>query len=195
MLLYLRDVVYMIIVQGDIMDKLNLVAEYKELYYKEIEYKDAMNNKIGTSLTLLTILCTGQTFIIGILTDLNLVFKIIPIIFFLFELVSAVLTLITLYYFLKTYYKNSYYLISIKEIKEKLSYNASLINFYVENEIEEANCIFLKNYFIDKAIQNREQNLIKNKYQMKLSAYMTLAVFSLIITYIFWILLIKNFTY
>ncbi|WP_304507025.1 hypothetical protein [Anaerotignum sp.] len=185
----------MIIVQGDIMDKLNLVAEYKELYYKEIEYKDAMNNKIGTSLTLLTILCTGQTFIIGILTDLNLVFKIIPIIFFLFELVSAVLTLITLYYFLKTYYKNSYYLISIKEIKEKLSYNASLINFYVENEIEEANCIFLKNYFIDKAIQNREQNLIKNKYQMKLSAYMTLAVFSLIITYIFWILLIKNFTY
>ena len=44
-------------IRGIMMD---ILQEYKELYYKEIEFKDAMNNKIGTSITFLTVLSTGH---------------------------------------------------------------------------------------------------------------------------------------
>lgn len=39
---------------------MDLFQEYKELYYKELEFKDSMSNKIGTSITFLTMLCTGH---------------------------------------------------------------------------------------------------------------------------------------
>lgn len=39
---------------------MNLLQEYKELYYKEIEFSDRLNNKITTCITFLTILGSAQ---------------------------------------------------------------------------------------------------------------------------------------
>lgn len=177
------------------MEKLNLLAEYKELYYKEIENKNTLNGKIGTSITLITVLCTGQIFIVGIMAQLDLILKTIPIIFFLLELTSAILTIATLYFFLKTYYKYNYDLVSIEEINRIISYNQSLKGTYQNSEIENANYEFLKKYYMDTTIKNRKQNLIKNKFQLKLSTSISLSMVSLFLTYLFWVILIQNKSY
>ena len=39
---------------------MDLLQEYKELYYKEIEHSERLNNKIGMCITLLTILGSAQ---------------------------------------------------------------------------------------------------------------------------------------
>ena len=39
---------------------MNLLEEYKDLYYKEIEYSERLNNKINTGITFLTVLGSAQ---------------------------------------------------------------------------------------------------------------------------------------
>lgn len=42
---------------------INLLQEYKELYYKEIEFSERLNNKISTCITFLTILGSALIFL------------------------------------------------------------------------------------------------------------------------------------
>ena len=39
---------------------MDLLQEYKELYYKEIEYSDRLSNKINVSISFITILGSAQ---------------------------------------------------------------------------------------------------------------------------------------
>lgn len=48
---------------------MNLLEEYKDLYYKEIEFNDRFNNKITTCITFLTVLGSALIFLWSKLKD------------------------------------------------------------------------------------------------------------------------------
>lgn len=162
---------------------MDLLQEYKELYYKEIEFKDAMSNKIGTSITFLTVLSTGHMFMWDIMVELQIVIHIIPILFLLLEMISVFFTGLSMYNFYKAYFKYNYHLVSVKEIKSAIENNKKLIEHYTEEEIEAANIEMMCGTFSKYAIINREENLRKNRWQMKLSSSIIKAIVFLILAY------------
>ena len=99
---------------------MDLLQEYKELYYKELELKDSMSGKIGTSVTLITILCTGHMFMWDIMIRLDFVIHPIPMIFLILEIVSVFYTCLSMYNFYKTYFRYKYRLVSIEGIRESI---------------------------------------------------------------------------
>lgn len=146
-------------IRGIMMD---ILQEYKELYYKEIEFKDTMNNKIGTSITFLTVLSTGHMFMWDIMIELQVVIHIIPILFLLLEIVSVFFTGVSMYNFYRAYFKYNYHLVSVREIKNTIESNNNLIRYYTKKEIDEANIRMMSSTFSKYAIINREENIRKN---------------------------------
>ncbi len=172
--------------------ELNLLQEYKELYYKEIEFKDSMSNKIGTSITFLTILCTGHMYMWNIMIKLDFIIHIVPILFVIIELVSVYYTGRSIYNFYKSYHKYTYYLISIEDIKKQLDNNNSLCDSYTQSEIDNANYEMMCNTFLKYAIINRDENIRKNKHQNNLTDSLVRALISLISSYIVWFFVISQ---
>lgn len=83
---------------------MDLLQEYKELYYRELEFKASLNGKMDTAITFLTILCTGHMFMWNIICDLSLVIRPFPIIFILVEVMSVWYTINALYFFYIAYF-------------------------------------------------------------------------------------------
>ena len=174
---------------------MDLFQEYKELYYKELEFKDSMSNKIGTSITFLTMLCTGHMFIWNIMVELQFVLKFFPIVFLLFEVFSVYYTVLSMYNFYKSYFKFKYYLVSAENIKSQIDYNNSLKNNFSYKKINKANYEMMCNTFYEYTICNRKENIRKNKYQMKLNSSIIKAIIFLILTYTIWIFIINQITF
>ncbi|MFA9465336.1 MAG: hypothetical protein ACERKN_13710 [Velocimicrobium sp.] len=174
------------------MDKLN---EYKEIYYKELEFKDSMNGKTGNSITFLTILCTGHVYMFNIVVRLDFVFCILPILFTIFEGISVFYTALSILNFYRSYHNYEYKYISIEDTYIRINENEKLKNYYSDIEINSANCNMLSDSFIKNAINNREENMRKSENQMKLSSSIIKAIVSLISTYVFWIFFINRIFY
>lgn len=174
---------------------MDLLQEYKDLYYREIEFKDSMNTKIGTSITFLTVLCTGHMFIWDIMVDLNYILHIVPILFLSTEALSVIYTVFSLYNFYKTYFKYEYHLVSAEKIEKAIAKNNSLSAHYSSKEIADANYCMMCQTFYDCTVHNRNENLRKNGHHIKLSSSLVKAIITLIITYTIWIFLINPFTF
>lgn len=174
---------------------MDLLEEYKELYYKEIESKESMSGKINTSITLLTILCTGHMYMWNIMVKLDFILHIVPLLFLTFELVSVFYTVVSMVNFYKSYFRYSYNLISIEELDKIITKNNSLKAYYSQNEIDAANYEMLKNTFLHDTIVNRKENLRKNKNQVRLSSSIVKALIFLMITYTMWIFIINRITF
>lgn len=174
---------------------MDLLQEYKELYYKEIEFKESMSNKIGTSITFLTILCTGHMLMWDIMVDLDFIISPLPLLFLLLEIISIYYTGLSMYNFYKAYYKYNYHLIAISEIQKRLDENNSLKKYYSEQEIEKANYDMLCKTFYTYTVINRQENIRKNKRQIRLSSSLVKAIASLILTYTMWVFIISQFTF
>lgn len=175
--------------RGEIMD---LLQEYKDLYYKEIEFKESMSGKIGTSITFLTILSTGHMFMWDIMTNLNFIFHIIPLIFLAIEILSVFYTGLSMYNFYKSYFKYNYNLVSAQHIKEKLDKNNSLSSKFSSQEISKANYEMLCNTYLIYTNMNRNENMRKNKCQIRLNSSIIKAIITLILSYIMWIFIINR---
>lgn len=174
---------------------MDLLQEYKELYYKELELKDSMSGKIGTSVTLITILCTGHMFMWDIMIRLDFVIHPIPMIFLILEIVSVFYTCLSMYNFYKTYFRYKYHLVSIEGIRESIDNNNSLKNYFQPYQIQQANYDMMCNTFYEYAIKNRKENIRKNLHQMNLSSSLVKAITSLILTYTMWMFIISQFTF
>ena len=174
---------------------MDLLQEYKDLYYKELDFKDTMSGKIGTSITLLTAIATGHIFMWNIMIELDIVLRIIPIIFFSIEMLSIGFAIISCYYFYKTYYKYDYRLISIEKIKQSIDNNMALSKIYTKKEIEQANISMLCDAFYEYAAYNRILNIRKSKYQLNLTTCETISIILLGITYVIWRFIISKYTF
>lgn len=174
---------------------MDYLQEYKELYYKELEFKDTMSGKIGISISLLTTLCTGHIFMWDIMYKLDIIFHVIPIIFFLFECTSVIYTILAFIFFYKSYYALGYKLISSEQIINEIKNNRSLSKHYSKKEIANANYSMMCDTFCSFTIINRKENLRRNKARATMNSYIVKAFLFLVLTYTTWFLVINNYTF
>lgn len=161
---------------------MDLLQEYKDLYYKEIEYYDRLNNKITTSITFLTILGSGQILLWSQFVGIS--FKWYTILYFILCVISTLLFLICMYKFYRAYsgYQVNYFpikdmAITIHQIQKIAQ---SLDDKYkAENYINDMFC----ERFINDAIHNRNINIQKNKKHKRLSYFICITFILTIITY------------
>ena len=139
---------------------MDLLQEYKDLYYKEIEFSDRLNNKISICITFLTIIGSALILLWTQIKNYQLLWYMG--IYLVFCVVSTIMFFICIVMFFKTYsgYKTQFF--PIKDI--------ALQNTYVLNSVSEAQKedayqvlkITMAERFINDAIHNRELNLKKN---------------------------------
>lgn len=151
------------------LQKIDLLQEYKELYYKEIEHSERLNNKSGMWITLLTILGSAQvllwtqfkTFENHIYSKLYLVLCIISLFLFVFSALK--------FYFTYSGYKYNYFPIEDMANTTIETYNIAGNN---KKDIRLANIHVYNMYcerFLNDAIANRDINIIKNNKHKKLT--------------------------
>lgn len=140
--------------------KVDLLEEYKELYYKEIEHSERLNNKISTCITFLTILGSAQVLLWSQLKKFP--FNISTIVYLLFCVASLVLFGICLYNFVHTFSGYKYNYFPIKDFAEatKTTYEIaggdSVNKKRADNHIYNMYC----ERFVNDAINNRKCNTV-----------------------------------
>jgi len=174
------------------MDKLQ---EYKELYYKETDYSETMNSKIGTSISIITLIGSAQIYIWSKIMSLDIIISPIPILFFIISLLSLITFFQLLYRFYKSYYGYEYNLFPIKDFISFTNETYSLSEYYSSDELNSHVYNNMCKLFIENAIFNREQNIRKNIYHKKLSTNLIKSAVLIMISYAIWILVINNYTY
>ncbi len=158
---------------------MNLLEEYKDLYYKEIEFNDRLNNKVTTCITFLTVL--GSALILLWTQFKNYKLCWYTILYFIFCVVNTVMFVICIKMFIQSYsgYKRPNF-----PIKEIASQNMNVLNSVLPNQIDEVMGILenvMAQRFINDAINNRELNKIKSDRYNKMIKMITL---TFIITFI-----------
>ena len=141
------------------------LEEYKELYYKEIEYTERLNSKINTCMTFLTIIGS-----VGILvwSQLNNVFSGIYFwIYLILCIMSSVSFIICLIFFYKSYsgYEIHYYPIKEMAIASNETYKLVDNGQIKKRQAEKHVRNMMAERYLNDAIHNGEQNRLKNKRQ------------------------------
>lgn len=148
---------------------MDLLQEYKELYYKEIEHSERLNNKSSMCITFLTALGSAQvllwtqfkTFEISAYSKIYLILCIISLLFFV----------ISAFKFYYTYSGYSYNYFPIDDMA-----NATIETYNIagndKEDIKLADKHIYNMYcerFLNDAITNRNSNIIKNSNHKKLT--------------------------
>lgn len=145
---------------------MDLLQEYKELYYKEIEYSDRLNNKMSNCITFLTILGSAQILLWTQLKNYDLLWY--TGVYIVFCSLSTILFIVCIYKFFKTY---SGYKTQMFPIKDVAIHNMNILNQVDSNQIDDAKkALGLKmaERFINDAINNRNVNTEKNNRHRRL---------------------------
>lgn len=158
---------------------MNLLEEYKELYYKEIEFNDRLNNKITTCITFLTVLGSALILLWTQFKNYNLCWY--TIIYLIFCLVNTIMFGVCIKKFIKSYsgYKRPNF-----PIKEIAIQNMNVLNSVPKeqhNEVMKSLENVMAQRFANDAIKNRELNKIKSDQHNKLIKIIT---YTFIITFI-----------
>lgn len=157
----------------------NLLQEYKELYYKEIEFNDRLNNKITTCITFLTIL--GSSLILLWTQIKNYQMLWYAGVYLVFCIIATIMFVICIVLFFKTYSGYGRHMFPIKEIAIQ---NSNVLDNVSKEQIDLAIKLLETNMaqrFINDAIQNRELNMIKNnKHRTLIKMIMTTFIVILI---------------
>lgn len=140
---------------------INLLEEYKELYYKETELNDTLNNKITTCITFLTII--GSALILLWTQFKNYTLCWYTTIYFIFCVIDTIMFLTCIVMFIKAYsgYKRPTF-----PIKDIALQNTAILNQVSPTKKDEAMELLeniMAQRFINDAIQNRNLNIIKSK--------------------------------
>ena len=162
---------------------MDLLQEYKELYYKEIEHSERLNNKINTCITFLTILGSAQ---ILLWTQFkNFEIKWYSILYIFLCAISLVIFVITIIRFYKTYsgYEYSYFPIKDMAIKTIETYqiaaDAGDEKDYADKHIYNMYC----ERFLNDAITNMNCNISKNNKHKKLITFICISFIITVITF------------
>lgn len=140
---------------------MNLLEEYKDLYYKEIEFNDRLNNKITTCITFFTVLGSALIFLWSKLKDYEIDWY--TILYLLFCIIDTIMFLTCIFMFFRTYSGYDRPTFPIRDIAVQ---NTKVLNRVTSSQKEEANQLLeqiMAERFIIDAIENRKLNKIKNR--------------------------------
>jgi hypothetical protein len=171
------------------------LQEYKELYYKETEYSETMNSKIGTSISIITLIGSSQIYIWTKIMSLEIIISPLPIIFFIISLLSLITFVQLLYRFYKSYYGYEYNLFPVKDFLSFTYETYNLSEYYSTDELNSHIYNNMCKLFINNAIFNREQNNRKNINHKKLSTNIIKSVILVMFSYAIWILVINKYIF
>lgn len=160
---------------------MNLLEEYKELYYKEIEYSESLNNKIGTTITFLTILGSAQILLWTKIKEFQLYWY--TGVYLILCCISTILFLICIGIFIKTYSGHKTQKFPIRDVA---IHNSNVLNNVSEDQEELAKKnieICMAARFINDAIHNRKVNIIKNDRHRMLIKLLLIAFVTTFITF------------
>lgn len=158
---------------------MDLLQEYKELYYKEIEFSDRLNNKITTCITFLTILGSALILLWTQIKNFELFWY--TGVYLVFCIIVTIMFFISIWMFFRTY---SGYKTQLFPIKSYAIQNTNVLNTVAPDQKENAYKLLelrMAERFINDAIHNRELNTVKNNRHRNLIK-MIMATF--IITFI-----------
>lgn len=113
---------------------INLLEEYKDLYYKEIEFNDRLNNKITTCITFLTVLGSALIYLWTQIKDYNSCWY--TCIYFIFCILNTVMFIVCIFMFFKTYSGYDRPTFPIKAIAIQ---NTNVLNSVKPEQREQAN--------------------------------------------------------
>lgn len=139
---------------------MDLLQEYKELYYKEIEFNDRLNGKISTCITFLTIIGSALILLWTQFKNYELLWY--TGVYLVFCIISTIMFCICIGMFFRTY---SGYKTQLFPIKSIATQNTAVLNSIQTNQKDKANEILelkMAERFINDAIHNRELNIKKN---------------------------------
>lgn len=168
-------------------DQFDELAYYKELYEKEVEFADRLNNKTANSLTILTILGSGHVFLISDIYSLVSPLTDIGLMITLLCLVSGALFVKAMYCFWRAYRGFEYTYYPIEEMVENV--HAAKLNPELQEKLEK----YIIDLYKDGAIKNRETNRDKNEKQYQLGGAMMWSFVVLLILFVIWFVSIKPF--
>lgn len=151
------------------MKKIELLQEYRDFYYKEIEHSERLNNKSGTFITFLTILGSTQvllwtqfkSFEIHVYSVIYLVLSVISLVFFAVSVIK--------FYHCFSGYSYNYFPIEGMARATVDTYEIAGDN---EEDIKLADEHIYNMYcerFLNDAITNRKTNIDKNNKHKKLT--------------------------
>ena len=168
------------------MQRIDLLEEYKELYYKEIEYSERLNSKINICITFLTILGSAQILLWTQLKESNIIYY--TIIYIILCIASLFVFIMSLFVFYKAYSKYNYCYFPIKDMALKTieTYNIAKTSQNPKKNSKKADNhvynMFCERYLND-AITNRNINIIKNDRHKKVVTYICICFILTIITF------------
>ncbi|MCM1416375.1 MAG: hypothetical protein NC430_10685 [bacterium] len=139
---------------------MDLLQEYKELYYKEIEFGDRLNNKITTCITFLTILGSALILLWTQIKNYELFWY--TGVYLVFCIIVTIMFFICIGMFFKTY---SGYKTQLFPIKSYAIQNTNVLNTVDPEQKDKAKELLkqkMAERYINDAIHNRELNTIKN---------------------------------
>ena len=160
---------------------MNLLEEYKDLYYKEVEFNDRLNNKITTCITFLTVLGSALILLWTQIKNYELFWY--TGVYLVFCIIVTIMFFICIKMFIKAYsgYKRPNF-----PIKEIALQNMYVLNKVSQDKTEEIMGILenvMAQRFINDAIDNRELNKIKNDQHKKMINMITATFIITFITF------------
>ena len=158
---------------------MNLLEEYKELYYKEIEFNDRLNNKITTCITFLTVLGSGLIFLWTKIKNYEMLWY--TGVYLVFCTITTLMFLVCIYMFFKAY---SGYDRPTFPIKRTALQNQKVLQSVSSDQTENAMDALeqaMAIRFINDAIKNRNLNIIKSNRHKRL---IQLLMVTFIVTFI-----------
>lgn len=168
---------------------MDLFQEYKELYYKEIEHSDRLNNKIGNSIAFVTLIGSGNLLIWGkyFTSQVNTVYLILCF-------VSSVAFCITFILFIRAYSGYLYAYFPTAEMNRKILQTFNITEDIVNGKQLADNHIkgMLERTYIKCANLNFEQNIVKSKRHKVFITATLISFFSLAIAHFYNIGIIEN---
>lgn len=162
---------------------MDLLEQYKELYYKEIEHSERLNNKINVCITFLTILGSAQILLWTQFKKFS--FSWYSLLYLIFCFVSFILFVCCLYHFYHTYSGYSYRYFPIREMALKTQET-----YYIAGNNEEDKALASQHIynmycerFLNDAIANMKCNETKNNKHKKLTSFICWSFIITIITF------------
>lgn len=145
---------------------MNLLEEYKDLYYKEVEFNDRLNNKITTCISFMTVLGSALILLWTQVKYYGLYWY--TILYFIFCTVNTIMFFVCIFMFFKTY---SGYDRPTFPIKDIATQNTRVLNSVAPEQRDKANKLLeqkMAERFVNDAINNRKLNITKSEKHYRL---------------------------
>lgn len=168
---------------------MELFQEYKELYYKELEHSERLNNKIGNSIAVISLIASGN-----LLIWQKYFTTTIDTIFLLLCFISFVLFVITFFAFLRAFSGYRYAYFPTTDMNRKIEQTKIRTKGINNGDDMAAKHIkgMLERTYIKCANLNFDQNITKNTRYKKFTTISIISIFALVVAYIYNIAIIEN---